>query len=212
MKSDILASRTWRYAVKKYNNSKRIEAADLEVIFKAINLAPTSYGLQPFKLIHVKGDEVRAKLKTAAYNQGQITDASDLLVFAHASAVHPLVIDRYFNNLIATRNPNEEEVKTYKKHVTQALTKWPLSQQAAWCDKQMYIALSYGLQAASELRIDSSAIEGFDQQRFAEILEIDTSLWKPTVCLALGYRSENDGTQHLAKVRLSEEELIESIT
>ena len=66
MKSDILASRTWRYAVKKYNDSKRIEAEDLEVIFKAINLAPTSYGLQPFKLIHVKGDEVRAKLKTAA--------------------------------------------------------------------------------------------------------------------------------------------------
>ena len=132
-----------------------------------------------------------------------------MLVFAHATAVHPLIIDRYFNNLMITRKPNLKEVETYKNHVTQALTKWHEAQQAAWCDKQMYIAMSYGLQAASDLRIDSSAIEGFDQKRFAEILKIDTTLWKPTVALALGYRSENDSSQHLAKVRLSEDELIQ---
>ena len=209
MKSEILVSREWRYAVKTYDKSKNISIEELELILKAINLAPTSYGLQPFKIIHVKGDKVRAELKTAAYNQGQITDASDLLVFAHATAVHPLIIDRYFNNLMITRKPNIKEVETYKNHVTQALTKWHETQQAAWCDKQMYIAMSYGLQAASDLRIDSSAIEGFDQKRFAEILKINTTLWKPTVSLALGYRSENDSSQHLAKVRLSEDELIQ---
>ena len=56
MKSDILASRTCRYAVKKYDHYTRIETEDLEVILKAINLSPTSYGLQPFNLIHVMGD------------------------------------------------------------------------------------------------------------------------------------------------------------
>ncbi|MAJ32326.1 MAG: NAD(P)H-dependent oxidoreductase [Flavobacteriaceae bacterium] len=208
MKSEILVSREWRYAVKKYDKSKNIEVEDLELILKAINLAPTSYGLQPFKIIHVKGDKVRAELKTAAYNQGQITDASDLLVFAHATVVHPMIIDRYFNNLIIKRKPNLKEVESYKNRVTEALTKWPEAQQAAWCDKQMYIAMSYGLQAASDLRIDSSAIEGFDQHRFAEILKINTTLWKPTVSLTLGYRSKNDSSQHLTKVRLSENELI----
>ena len=43
---------------------------------------PTSSGLQPYEIIVVTNKEVRERIKPIAWNQGQITDGSHLLVFA----------------------------------------------------------------------------------------------------------------------------------
>ena len=40
----------WRYATKKYNPSKKVDADKLERILEAVRLAPTSSGLQPFEI------------------------------------------------------------------------------------------------------------------------------------------------------------------
>lgn len=71
----------WRYATKKYDASQTISAQNLQTLKEAVRLAPTSYGLQPFKVIVVENPEVRKQLKEKAWGQSQITDASHLFIF-----------------------------------------------------------------------------------------------------------------------------------
>ena len=44
----------WRYATKKFNPNRKISAQDLEILRKSVNLAPTSYGLQMFKVLEIE--------------------------------------------------------------------------------------------------------------------------------------------------------------
>ncbi|HRA14429.1 MAG TPA: nitroreductase family protein, partial [Giesbergeria sp.] len=83
MPSDMLIERLqWRYAAKKMDPSKAVPQDKVERILEAARLAPTSSGLQPYEIIVVTNKEVRERIKPIAWNQGQITDGSHLLVFA----------------------------------------------------------------------------------------------------------------------------------
>src|ERR1700745_4338681 len=78
---DIIESLNWRYATKKMTGAK-IASDKLNRILEAIRLSASSFGLQPYNILVVEDPETRKKLLSAAYNQSQITDASQLLVFA----------------------------------------------------------------------------------------------------------------------------------
>ena len=50
MKNTIIEALEWRYAVKKYDVSKKVTEDNLQILKDSIRLAPTSYGLQLLKL------------------------------------------------------------------------------------------------------------------------------------------------------------------
>jgi nitroreductase len=60
---------------------------------------------------------------------------------------------------------------------------------------------------AAEMNIDACPMEGFDPNQFDEILGLKEKGLKSVVIMAVGYRSSEDGYQHLAKVRRCKEEL-----
>ncbi len=72
----------WRYATKKFDPQKKIPAQEWGTLEKALILTASSYGLQPWRFFVVTEPTVRAKLRAAAWNQPQVTDASHLVVFA----------------------------------------------------------------------------------------------------------------------------------
>jgi nitroreductase len=67
------------------------------------------------------------------------------------------------------------------------------------------------LNAAAELKIDVTPIEGFLPDQYNEILGLSAKGYAASVVAAVGYRHEDDATQHLAKVRKSTAELFETI-
>lgn len=71
----------WRFATKSYNG-KTIENEKISQILEAIRLAPSSSGLQPFKVFVITNKELKEKLQPIACDQKQIVQASHLLVFA----------------------------------------------------------------------------------------------------------------------------------
>ena len=81
----------------------------------------------------------------------------------------------------------------------------------SWTAKQVYIALGNGLAACAELKVDSTPIEGFDSGAYNEILGLDNKGLSACVILTVGYRSEEDGTQHAVKTRKSLEDLFTEI-
>ena len=85
----VLDQLRWRYATKKFDPSRKIAPDVWQKLEEALVLAPSSYGLQPWKFVVVNDPDVRAKLRPASWGQPQITDASHLVVFATKTDMSP---------------------------------------------------------------------------------------------------------------------------
>ena len=201
----------WRYATKKFNSEKEISQEDLNTLLESIQLTASSYGLQPYEVIVVKDQETRKKLKEVAWNQTQITDASYLLVFANLKSVTENYVDTYLDNIAETRNLSREDLKGMEDMIKNTTLKLSAESQNDWASKQAYIALGNLLSAAANLKIDTCPMEGFEAEKFDEILGLKDRNLTTAVIAPIGYRSDDDQYQHLAKVRKSKSDLIEII-
>ncbi|MFM7018727.1 NAD(P)H-dependent oxidoreductase [Flavobacterium sp.] len=201
----------WRYATKKFDASKKVSAEDLATLKEAIRLSASSFGLQLYKVIVVENPEVRAKLKDASWGQTQVVDASHLIVFANQTTVTDADVDGYINNIAATRNVPAEALSGYGDYMKGAIGNMPEEVKPIWTSKQTYIALGNLLNAAAELKIDVTPMEGFVPAQYNEILGLDKLNLNAALVAAVGYRHEEDATQHGAKVRKSNEDLFITI-
>ena len=210
-KSTYIDDLNWRYATKKFDSEKKLSQEDLNTLLESIQLSASSYGLQPYEVIVVKDEEIREKLKAAAWNQTQITDASYLLVFANLKSVSENYVDTYLDNIAETRNLNRADLKGMEDMIKSTTLQLPADAQNTWAAKQAYIALGNLLSAAANLKIDTCPMEGFDAAKFDEILGLQDKNLTTAVIAPVGYRSEEDQYQHLTKVRKSKSDLIEII-
>lgn len=209
--STLLENLNWRYATKKFDATKKIAPADLNTLKEAVRLAASSYGLQPFKVVLVENPEIREKLKAAAWGQTQITDASNLFVFANDLNAGPESVAAYIKNISETRGLPTEALGGFADMMNGVISN--LSQEAKniWTSKQTYIALGTLLAAAAELKIDATPMEGFNPAQFNEILGFDKLGLNAAVIATVGYRHDEDEAQHYKKVRKSQEELFITI-
>ena len=205
--SNFIHHQNWRYSTKKFDTTKKISAADLNLIKEAIRLSSSSYGLQPYKVLIIENPELRERLKPFAWGQSQITDASQLIVFANEINIGDSEIDAYIKNISETRGIPAENLSGYGDFMKSKIT--PLAQdlKSVWSSKQTYLALGNLLNAAAELKIDVTPMEGFDATAFNEILGLSDKGLNTSVIATIGYRHEEDVTQHHKKVRKSNEEL-----
>jgi len=201
----------WRYATKKFDSEKKISSEDLDQLLESVQLTASSYGLQPYEVIVVENPEVREKLKAEAWNQTQITEASHLVIFANLTKVTEKYVDTYLDNIAATRNMSREDLKGMEDMIKNTTLQLPQEKQDLWAAKQAYIALGNLLAAAAHMKIDACPMEGFNAEKFDEILQLENKDLTTAVIAPIGYRSAEDQYQHLAKVRKSTSDLIHFI-
>ncbi|WP_396218567.1 NAD(P)H-dependent oxidoreductase [Flavobacterium sp.] len=209
--STFIENQNWRYATKKFNSEKKISNSDLEILKEAIQLSSSSYGLQPYKVLIIENEEIRKQLQPASWGQSQITDASHLLVFASETNVDAEYITRYAENMAKTRNIPFDSVKGYAEFMIGNIASLTPEKQIIWAQKQAYLALGNLLNAAAELKIDVTPMEGFLPEQYNEILGLKEKGLHATLVATIGYRHEEDETQHYAKVRKPITELFETI-
>ncbi|WP_396140234.1 NAD(P)H-dependent oxidoreductase [Flavobacterium sp.] len=205
--SNFIKNANWRYATKKFDATKKISKQDLETLKEAIRLSASSFGLQPYKVLIIENPELRAKLQPAAWGQSQIVDASHLIVFANITNFGETEIDLSIANLIETRGLPADSLKGYGDFMKSKIVTLPEDVRNTWASKQTYLALGNLLNAASELKIDVTPMEGFEPAQVNEILGLGKLGLNATLLATIGYRHEEDATQHYAKVRKSNEEL-----
>lgn len=203
----FIENQNWRYATKKFDTSRKVSAEDLETLKEAIRLSPSSYGLQPYKVLIIEDAELREKLKLAAWGQTQITDASQLIVFANKTKLGITEIDSFLERVSKTRGIPLENIAGYGDFMKTKITSLSDDTKDIWTSKQTYLALANLLSAAAELKIDVSPMEGFEAEAFNEILGLEEKGLNAAVIAAIGYRHEEDLTQSYKKVRKSNEEL-----
>ena len=205
--STFLEDQNWRYATKKFDPTKKISTEDLNTLKEAIRLSSSSYGLQPYKVFIIENPELRAKIQPAAWGQSQVIDASHLIVFANQKEVSNDDIDSYLKNISETRNIPETALSGYGGFMKGAIGAKSSEEKENWTSKQTYLALANLLNAAAELKIDVTPMEGFVPEQVNEILGFNEMGLNASLLSPIGYRSEEDATQHLKKVRKSNAEL-----
>jgi nitroreductase len=207
-KETILEQLNWRYAVKSYDKTKKVSAEDWETLEAALLLAPSSFGIQPYKFIVVTDPELREKLKPAAWGQPQITDASHLVVIAHKKTLTDSDIEHFFDRIVEVRGGEREALTDYENVVKGSAKKAVDGGYIeVWNSRQAYIALGFLLETAALLNIDATPMEGFDAAQFNEILGLTD--YSAVALAAVGYRdAESDWLANLPKVRFPKDELI----
>ncbi|RYJ45805.1 NAD(P)H-dependent oxidoreductase [Flavobacterium beibuense] len=208
---NYIESLNWRYATKKYDPAKKVSQNDLETLKEAVQLSVSSMGLQPYKVLIIENPEVREQLKAAGYNQDGITESSHLFVFAYEKNVNETHVDAYMENISKVRQVEKESLKPFENMVNGFIQNQTEEGLNAWASKQAYIALSTLINTAALLHIDATPMEGFNAQQFDEILGLDKLGLSTAVIASVGYRHEEDGFQHLKKVRKPENELFITI-
>ena len=209
--SQFIKNAKWRYATKKFDATKKVSDADLAILKEAIQLSASSYGLQPYKVLLIENPEIRAQLQPVSWGQTQIVDASHLLVFANITSIGEKEINDYFDNLTSTRGIPMDAVQGYADFMKSKIVPLPDQVKNSWTSKQTYLALGNLLNAAAELNIDVTPIEGFEPEKYNEILGLDKLGLNASLVAPIGYRHEEDATQHFAKVRKSNEDLFITI-
>ena len=210
-KETILDSLNWRYATKAYDKTRKISAEDWATLEQSINLAPSSFGIQPFKVLVIENPETREKLRAAAYGQAPVTDASHFVVFAYKKTLTDADIEEFVDRIVDVRGQARESLADYENAMKGAARRATEGGYVeTWNSRQAYIALGFLLETAALLGIDATPMEGFDPAQFNAILGLED--YSAVAIAALGYRdADGDWLAGLPKVRKAESDLIERI-
>jgi len=205
----LLDTLEWRYATKKYDPTKKVAQEDLDKILEAARMAPSSSGLQQFRVIVITNQELKEKIVPVAWGQQIVADSSHLLVFAGWDSYTDERIDTTFDKMNALRGLPLDTTDEYKNRLKAQLSSLSGEQQAAHAAKQAYIAFGLAIAQAAELGVDATPMEGFSNAELDELLGLDKLGLKSAVMLPLGYRmEEQDWLLKLKKFRLPKEEFL----
>jgi nitroreductase len=198
---ELLESLQWRYATKKMNGEK-IPKDKLERILKATKMAPSSYGLTPYKVIVVEDQKLKEELQGVCYGQSQLTDSSAVLVFATWDDVTEESVDTYMKEIASQREVPVDSLEGLSGMIKGSLSNMTQEQKISWAQRQAYIGLGFALTAAATEQVDSTPMEGFNPVAVDRVLNLQDYGLMSVVVLPLGYRdSENDYLANLKKVR-----------
>lgn len=209
---NLLELQEWRYAVKKFDASRKIDNSTWDALEQTLVLTPSSFGLQPWKFLVITSQAVKEQLKPASWNQSQVTDCSHHVVFCAKANVTEADVDLFIKRVAEVRGSEVQSLKGYRDVIAGFAAKaakegW-LRQ---WTAKQVYIALGNLMTSAAALGVDTCPMEGFEPAKYDEILGLPAEGLNAVVGCCVGYRSADDRYATAKKVRFPIEELIKRI-
>lgn len=204
----ILHKLHWRYATKQFDPEKIVPEDDITELLKAINLSASAFGLQPYEITVVHNAELKKTLRKHSYNQAQITNASHIFIFTAMKNITPEYITEYVARTERLRKLEPGALDGYKQSILGAFEGKQTDEVLVWSQKQAYLALGTLLIAGADLKIDICPMEGFEPDKYDEILGLDEKGLRATVIAAVGYRSHKDPLAHAHKSRKPLEDLV----
>jgi nitroreductase len=205
---NIIDSLQWRYACKKFDDTKIVPENKITILKEAFNLTATSFGLQPIKMGIIKNKELQQQLVTHSFGQQQVGNASHILVLCIDNDTTIQDIDDSFDREKAIRGTSEEIIASFREFLKGSFSEKSLEEKQQSAIYQAYIALGNLMTVCALEKIDSCPMEGFSTQKFDEILELDKQNLKSVLLLPIGYRADDDFMSKLKKVRKPIDETI----
>lgn len=205
----LIDNLNWRHAVKAYDPSKKVSEEHIAQIVEAARLAPTSSGLQPFKVIVVRDAEIKEKLSKGALNPECMRDASHVIIFAAWDRYTEERIDKVYDFTTEERGLPKGRFVSYTDKLKSIYLPQPAELNFTHTARQTYIALGLALAQAAELKIDTTPVEGFNNEWVDEVLDLKKHGLKSVSLMYVGYADqEKDWVGSMKKVRIPKEEFV----
>lgn len=208
----LLEALRWRYATKAFAKDRVLSPPIMQGLIEAVRLAPSSVGLQPYKLIVIKDTGLRSELVAASWGQEKVAACSALFVFATLSLIDETTLDAHLDHLATDRGVGREKLREAEiKSKAYVIAGMAPEMRTIWARWQTYLALGQLLAAAAIMEVDACPMEGFDRAAYDTTLGFVSRNLSTTVLAAVGYRSENDPFAAVPKFRKPFASLVEII-
>ncbi|MDX1962688.1 MAG: NAD(P)H-dependent oxidoreductase [Pirellulales bacterium] len=208
--SALLEQLQWRYATKKFDPARQIPADVWHVLEQSLVLAPSSFGLQPWKFIVVTNPDIKEKLVAASWGQTQTRDASHTVVFAEKLEMRMEDVDRHLARHAAVRGTTIESLAGFRKIIEGFFSRPPAEFDVNhWSALQVYLALGQFMTAAAVVGVDTCPMEGIIPAQYDEILGLTGTGYTTNVVATAGYRAADDRYATLPKVRFETKDVVE---
>ena len=209
--TDVLDALNFRYATKVFDSDQKIPSETWAVLEESLTLTPSSFGLQPWKFLVIDSEEVRGKLKDASWGQGQVVDASHLVVLTVRTDLTQQDIDSWVSRLSEVQGTPVDQLAGLSGVISNFADGMSVLDKQAWNTRQVYIALGQLMTSAAFLGIDTCPLEGISPVDYDKILNLEGSGYATAVACALGYRSEDDKYSSAQKARYPAEKVISHV-
>ncbi|HUE72975.1 MAG TPA: NAD(P)H-dependent oxidoreductase [Pirellulaceae bacterium] len=209
---ELLEQLRWRYAVKRFDPTRKIAADDWRALEEALVLTPSSYGLQPWKFFVICDQPLKDQLVPLSWNQRQLADCSHVVVFAIKADLAAADIDRYLARMAEVRGIAVEQLAGFRKQLMSSFAPPPAEFNVnEWAVRQVYIALGNFMTSAAVLGIDTCPMEGIEPIKYDDLLGLRAKGYATAVVCVAGYRAADDKYAALPKVRFKHEDVIEHL-
>ncbi len=207
---NIIEALNWRYAVNKFSD-QIIDENLLQELLTATLLSPSSYGLQPYRLIVVKSLEIRQRLLKYSMNQDKVVNCSHLVIIAVQTDIGDATVVPFAQNYANIRGVTLRSLDKMVDHFQEALRKMTSRQKQEWAHQQAYIALGNLLTCAAMMKIDSCPMTGIVARGYDEELGLAEKGLATSVICPIGQRHVDDQNANKAKIRFSYDEMVRAI-
>lgn len=205
----LIEDLNWRHAVKAYNPSQKVSQDKIDKIVEAARLAPTSSGLQPFKVLVVENQDLKNQLVKGALNPECMRDCSHVIIFAAWDNYTAERIDKVYDFTTDERGLPRGRFGSYTDKIKCIYLNTSAEENFAHTARQTYIALGLALAQAAELKVDTTPVEGFDNAIVDKVLKLDELGLRSVSLMYVGVADpELDWIGSMKKVRLPNEEFI----
>lgn len=154
-----------RRAVKAFDPEYRIPEADMRDLLETSLLSPTAFNIQNWRIVRVTDPDLRQRIRAVAWDQPQVTDASDLLV------------------LCADLNAWDRSPERYWVHAPQEVQDLIVPNIRKYYQGRPQVARDEGMRScgiigqsimllATERGLDTCPMDGFDFEAVADLINL----------------------------------------
>ena len=211
MEQQLLGALNHRYATKRFNPQKKLNAKQVKTLIEAVRLTATSYGLQLMKLVVVEDNTLREKLRHHSYDQSQVTDASHLFILCRERTLSEKEFTGHVHNISEIRGVPVDSLELARSNWIKEILGKSQHDQELWMDKQVYIALGNLLTACAIIGVDACPMEGFEPTEYDRILALEEKNLASVLAVPVGFRSDEDGYAKAKKVRRPADQFVVKI-
>ncbi len=154
-----------RRAVKQYDPKHTMSEDEIREILSLAMLSPTAFNIQNWRFVVVRDQDLRRRIRVAAWDQAQVTDASLLIILCADLKAWEKQPQRYWRNA-------PREVQDF---ILPAIDHYYRGKEQVQRDEAMRscgIAAQTLMLAAKDMGYDSCPMDGFDFAQVGRLINL----------------------------------------
>lgn len=172
-----------RYACRQFAPDQPVSAGELALLLEAGRLAPSAFGLEPWRFVTVEDAAQRAAVAKACYDQpAAATATAFIVILALVAALDP------DSDYVRARFEAESRGKDLGPIYAAYRDHYQAQPIAPWAQGQCNFAAAHMLLQAAHLGLGACPIGGFDAAALAAALAVAAGE-APALVIALGHCS-----------------------